>query len=110
MKTKISPSQLTKFPRAEIQLLFKKAKSSLKHPLLDIRRAPASKEYARMLIVMPAKVGRAVDRNTIRRRLKAIFYEKELFKRGYDLLLFIKPGAATLTFEQLTELLSTATI
>lgn len=85
---------ITQFSKHEIQCLFKAAHTISKTPFVEIRVAPKALNYARVLIVLSRKVGNAPARNLLRRRLKAIFYEEQLFERPWD---FIIIGRAPLT-------------
>jgi ribonuclease P protein component len=50
-------------------------------------------------------VGTAPERNKVRRRLKAIFYEEKLFDQGYDCVVIVKKPGVLLTFDQWKQLL-----
>ena len=69
--------------------------------------APKTKEFGRILIIANRKVGKAVQRNKIRRQLKSIFYERKLYDQGYDCIVIVKKEAVGLPFEVLEELLCT---
>jgi ribonuclease P protein component len=91
------------FTPAEVRKLFAKAQPVSRNPYFDIKIAPAQTEIGRILIVVPRKVGTAPQRNLIKRRIKAIFYREKLFELKKDVLVFIKPGAHTLTFQDMKE-------
>ena len=88
----------------EIRKLFKEARRVLKHPCLDILIAPSSSEQGRLLVVTPGRIGTAPERNKIRRRLKALFYEENRHEHPYDLVLFIKKEALALSYDELKAL------
>ena len=97
-------STLTKWSDRAIYLLYKQASTIASHPELVIKRAPSSDTIGKFLFVIPKKVGTAPERNLIRRRLKAIVYEHQLYTKGYNCLFLIKPSAKNLSFGQLAEL------
>lgn len=97
--------RLTIWPKLEIDRLFKQARRVYRGEGLDIAVAPKSAEYARLLIIIPKKVGSAPERNRIRRRIKAIFYEHQLYHQSRDYIFFIKPPAVALDFEQLKSII-----
>ena len=99
------PSQPAAFTKKEIAQLFKTAKRAVQHPGLTILCAPKTKDYGRLLVVTPAKIGSAPERNRIRRRLKALFYEHKLFEHGLDCIIIIKKEGINLGIHQLKELL-----
>lgn len=88
-----------------IDALFKKARRVIKHPGIHILIAPTKNQFSRILIIASRKVGNAIKRNKIRRRIRSIFYENKLFERGFDCIAIIKPGGAELSFLQLQDLL-----
>lgn len=96
--------QITQWTRNEIKSLFKQGKYICRHDYFDVRVAPAQKDVGRVLIVTPRKIGNAVKRNTIRRRLKSIFYTYHLYTKGYDWLIFAKPGSAGTSYHDLRTL------
>jgi len=75
-------------------------------PSLTLLVAPKSREVGRILVVTSRKVGNAVKRNRIRRRLKAIFYEEKLYDRGYDCIVIIKKAGIELDFDELKKIMT----
>ncbi len=100
--------RISRFTKQEISEIFKKARRAVRRPGLDILCAPAAKKTGRILVITPRKVGSAPQRNLVRRRLKAIFYEKKLFERGFDCVVIVKKPGVLLTFETLGDLLELA--
>ena len=94
---------ITLWTKQEISTLFKSAQRLCWHTGLDVRVAPAKQEHGRILIITPKKMGNAPERNRVRRRIKALFYENKLYECGFDWIFFAKPGISTLTFSQLQE-------
>jgi len=73
--------------------------------LPDTALPSGERRRGRILVVTPKKIGSSPQRNRIRRRLKAIFYEEKLFERGIDVIVFVKKKGIELTFNQLKKLL-----
>ena len=59
----------------------------------------------KLLIVIPRRVANACGRNLIRRRIKAIYTEQQLFKNIRRYALFVYPEAKKLSYDQLAEFL-----
>lgn len=102
----ISARLLTQWTRPEIDQLFATAKRIVSHPTCDIKIAQAHKSYGRLLIIIPVSVGKAHERNLMRRRFKALFYEQRLFEKGYDWIVFVKKPAVKMPFSELSLLVS----
>lgn len=98
-------SSLTKFTRREIDQLFKSCRPALRTHELTLLKAPATQDRGRILIIIKRHIGNAPQRNKLRRRLKAIFYEQGFYSLGYDLIVIAKKGAAALEFIELEKLL-----
>ena len=95
------PKKLHSFKPSEIINIFS-------HPLLKKSKAgleffisPACLEHGRLLVVTSRKVGNAVTRNKIRRRLKALYYQNHLFQIPYDIIIRVRPEATKLNFDQI---------
>ncbi len=102
---------LTQWHKKEIIHLFRTAKRTIVHAGLDIRLAPRSNpEYSRILIVISKKIGSAPVRNQLRRRIKSIFYELQLYKQSHDWLIVTRPGAGEVPFNELKELITKAAL
>jgi ribonuclease P protein component len=95
-------SQWTKF---EIAKVFKQARRCLKHSGLDILLYPKMHEVGRLLVVTPGKIGNAVHRNRVRRRLKSLFYEGKFMDKAFDCIIIVKKDGISLDYDQLNELL-----
>lgn len=95
------------FTQQEVRNCFKAARRVLKHPGLDILIAPTN-TIGKILVVTAARVGNSPERNQIRRRLKAIFYEEQLGNRGYDCIVLVKKPGIALSFDELKGLLINA--
>lgn len=93
--------QMSVFSRLEARKLFQQARPKLRQSKIEIRFAPKSLNYGRVLIVIPRTIGNAAQRNLIRRRLKSIFFENALYEREYDCIILVGKGAADLSFDDL---------
>lgn len=96
---------LSTFNKKEVVTLLKKGKRVCKDVGLDIISAPATLEFGRILVITPRKAGNAPARNKIRRRLKALFYQKKLYERLTDICIIIKKPGITYTSDQLEQFL-----
>lgn len=92
---------ISKFTIAEIKSLFKSSKSVFRHPGLDISRSNSLSQFARVLIITPRKMGNSPFRNLIKRRIRSIFYQEELFKDGKDIIIFCKKDIGQLSYNDL---------
>lgn len=98
--------QITIFSRRELQELFARAKPVFSHEAFTIRISRATGIIGRMLIITSTKMGNAPERNLIRRRLKAIFYQEKLYLLPYDWIIYCKKTILSLTFSELKVLIS----
>jgi ribonuclease P protein component len=96
---------ITVFSQQEIKSLFHTAQTVLNEKGLEIRRMPMMRKFGRILIIIPRHVGSAVERNLIRRRIKSIFYQEQLYNHHYDGIVFVHKNATILSFATLKELL-----
>jgi ribonuclease P protein component len=95
------------FSQNEIKQLFKTARTRYQSAEVQIRLAPRSLDYARVLIVVSRKVGNAVTRNLIRRRIKNIFYQDQLYSFPFDWIIIPRAAITTLSFQALKEIINT---
>jgi ribonuclease P protein component len=91
--------------QTEIRQLFSKARRVLKHPGLDLLVATTSESRGKLIVVTPGRIGNAVARNTVRRRIKALFDQEHLRSKGYDAIVFVKKDGVGLSYEQLKQLI-----
>lgn len=91
--------------QAQIRQLFNRARRVLKHPGLDLLVAPTSEPKGKLIVVTPGKIGNAVERNKVRRRIKALFAQDQLLSKGYDAIVFVKKEGVKLNYEQLKQLI-----
>jgi ribonuclease P protein component len=99
---------LTRFTRSEIKSLISQSKVILRSEGLHIKVAPRKYDFSRILIVISRKVGKAVIRNRIRRRIRHIFMTNHLAQLDNDVLVYVQPMAANYTYQQLEHDLLTA--
>ena len=72
--------------------------------IFSVRRRPADPHFdlPRFAVVASRRVGNAVTRNLLRRRLRAIFREnQQLFPGDVDIVVSLQPRAAEATFADL---------
>lgn len=102
--------QITAFTEKEVAEVFKKAKTKINQDGLVILIAPKveNKDFGRILIIIPKRVGTAPQRNLTRRRLKSIFYEEKLYQLEFDCIVIVRREAIELTFDQLKAILMKA--
>lgn len=98
--------KISKFTKREIEYLFRHARRVVRNQFCTILVAPRqNQDFGRVLIVVSRQVGSAPERNLIRRRIKAIFYEEQLFTFDVDCVVIAYKRMVTLTFDQLKALL-----
>lgn len=89
-----SVSSLSKFSDKEIELLFKTIKLKFRKVGLEILLAPRSLDYGRLLLSVSRRVGNAPKRNLFKRRIKALFYQNQLFNLNFDWIVIAKSKIA----------------
>lgn len=104
-KTKSVARSITSISAQDRRALFDNATTRLKKKGLHIKGAPSPTSYGRMLIIIPKKVGNAVVRNKLRRRLRNAFYSNKLHERKIDLLLFVDKQVTQNSYQDLEALL-----
>lgn len=97
-------NRLFSFSRTQVAQLFAHGKSFARGSSLKLIVAPAEpgQGVARLLIITSRRIGKACERNLLRRRVKEIFYGSELYKLkpgNYALLTY--PGVTKLTYDEL---------
>lgn len=96
---------LFSFSQKEITELFKKTKLILQNPILKILKSSPLEEYGKILIITPRSSGKAHERNLFRRRVKAIFYEEELYENKHVFVIIAYKNLHSLDFETLKKIL-----
>lgn len=102
--------QISNFRKKEIDYLFKNSSAVYKSKELVILTAPCLLSFGRILLITSAKVGTAPQRNLLRRRSRALFYEQKLFESKKDSVIIFKAPAIKLTFFQLKTILERSII
>lgn len=95
---------LSQWSTAEVRFLFETGRSAFKNTAMTVLYAPRTKNHGRILVVTSRKVGSSPERNLIRRRLKALFYEEQYYTLPYDFVFIIRTPATRYTFQQLKSL------
>lgn len=100
MHTKLA-NKLSKFSKKELDHFFSSAKSPKKNQAFTFLTAPATLDFGRILVVASRKYGNAPERNLLKRRLKAIFWENKLYEKKIDLAVIARPSGKSYDFDQL---------
>ena len=96
------------FKNKEIKQSFKSSKLLNKVFGLKLLKAPLydnTKEFGKLLTVGSRKSGKAHERNLIRRRIKAIFYEEKLFENQNIFIILVYKEAKRFSFDQIKSFL-----
>jgi ribonuclease P protein component len=96
------------FTQSEIRSIMRDSRTIKRTSQLSIKRASRAKTHGRVLIVVSRKVGNAVTRNLIKRRLRHIVRELSLTSHNFDYVIFTKPPITDITFEQLQTIIKQA--
>lgn len=99
---------ISRFTKKEIDLLFSSGKAVFKSKEFVILTSPCLLSSSRILLITSRKVGNAPQRNLLRRRGRAIFYEEQLFKLPQHCVIIFRAPAKDLSFEQFKTILITA--
>lgn len=99
---------LSRFAPSEVKTIFKRGKRVLKNPTCDIIVSPKTYVHGRILVITPKRVGKASQRNKIRRRIKALFFERKYYEHGYDCVTIIKKEGIETSFDELKTIFATA--
>lgn len=101
--------KISKFTKREIDNLFCNARRVVRNQFCTILVAPRQKkEFGRVLVVVSRAVGNAPERNLIRRRIKAIFYEEKLFTYDFDCVVIAQKKMVSLSFDQIKKIIVSA--
>ena len=87
----------------EFRRIYAKGKSGVS-PCLVVYCRPNRRENNRLGVTVSAKIGHAVVRNRVRRRLREIFrLSQPEMKQGYDVILVARSHAVKATYRELTK-------
>ncbi len=100
--------RISLFIQQEIRSLIRSGRLVSRQPGLDIRVALALHPVGRILIITPRASGNSPERNLIRRRFKALFYQEKLYESGFDVVIFCKKESTKLSYDQLKTTLISA--
>lgn len=104
----INVKNLFRFEKKEIDSTFANAQTKGYITGLKLLQAPIhNKEqtFGKLLIITPRKAGKACKRNKIRRQLRSIFYENQLYNKPVNSIIFIYKQALNLSFDNLKKFL-----
>lgn len=104
----VHPSELFRFTSKQVREIFKRASSRTVIDGLTIIKAPATLSHGRLLVVTPRRIGNAPKRNRIRRRLKAIYWEQQLFVNPFDVIVIVTKNSVDLPFDRLQTIITKA--
>lgn len=93
--------QLTAWKKNEIRQFFQKPYRMYRVNGLDIRIAPTTGQFGRILLITSSKSGNAPERNKFRRRAKNIFLKHSLYEVGYDWIVIAKREGLLLAYPKL---------
>ena len=109
--------ELYSFSKPEIDAAFKAALLLNKTEGIKLLQTPAhilrsfettasqspqdGRAFGKFLIITPRSCGKAHERNLIRRRLKAIYFEQKLYQKRVTTIALIYSGAMKLSFDHL---------
>ena len=97
---------LSKFKRKELDHFFNTATCKKKNQAFTFLTSPAiDLPFGRILVIASRKYGNSPERNLLKRRCKAIFWEEKLYEKKIDLIIIARPSGKKYDFAQLKELL-----
>ncbi len=85
--------------REEFSALLRRGKT-FRHPLLTLKAQPNGLVFSRAGFLISRKVGKAVVRNTVRRRLREVLRLVPLAEE-WDILIIASPEAGAADFQEL---------
>jgi ribonuclease P protein component len=95
------PRALFSFTSYERKKLLFQARTVYRENGLEIRTLPHNRPFSRILIITPKKMGTAPQRNLMRRRIKALFYEEKLFEKKFDVTVYCTKESTLLSFQDI---------
>lgn len=98
---------MSKWTQNEIKRVLYNAHVVYRDARLTIKTARTTAPQGRLIAVVPKKIGSAPERNLIKRRIRALFFEKKFAETGLDWVFFIKQPIAHVPFSELSALVDT---
>ena len=103
---------LFSFQQKEIQNAYRQARRRAQMPGLKLLQEVASDSKrprcGKLLIVLSSKSGKSHERNRLKRRIKAIFYEEKLYQKAVRSILIVYKEAIDIPQEELKTFLRDA--
>lgn len=100
--------RLSKFSKKELDSFFKDAKCVHKSQAFTILMRPTSNPHGKILPIVSRKYGNAPSRNLLKRRLKNIFQNEELYKNQKIIVVIARSAGKKLSFQELRSILVSA--
>ncbi len=96
------PKKYSLSKKKDIQQVFQKGQIYFSS-FFNVKFMPNQLKHSRFCFIVSTKISKkAVDRNKLKRRLKAIVYKNlSNFSQNYDIIILTKPAALTINFKQL---------
>lgn len=102
----ISPSKnLSKFTKKELDNFFGAATCRRKNQAFTFLVAPAILSFGRVLVIASRKYGNSPERNLLKRRCKAIYWEAKLYEKNTDLIIIARRAGQDYDFATLQKTL-----
>jgi ribonuclease P protein component len=96
---------ISKFSPKEVKHFFDNAKAFKKCSKFTCLLSPKQGEFARILIITPRASGNSPERNLVKRRLRALFYQYKLYEKPYDCAVILKPHGCDASYAALKNLI-----
>ena len=109
MSDSVNFTNLFHFTKSQVDAAFKAAKPRKKVRGFTLLAAPKAEETGKLLVIISKAVGKAHERNLLRRRLKSIFYEEGCYKHPFTFILIAYKPALEWSFEDLKNFLVSET-
>ena len=95
-------------PLGSIARLIRNSRRIVRNSCVDVRVSKTSRPRGQLIIVVPRRSGTAVERNTFKRRTRAIFRERKLAETGFDWVFFARSSAGSCSYAHLLAVVDTA--
>ncbi len=102
----VSPGRyITLWDKDERMKALYQARPLFRSPYFDVRVLPKQGMTARLIVIVPKKVGSAPYRNLLKRRTRSIFYQEKLVNSRADWVIYVRPSPKELEYALLHETL-----